>query len=248
MPQSENYPEQQVRQTNLQPQTSEQVVDRTPIEGPKINPAPVQPDSLSEAGAKEPQSDTNEDKVDVDKKATTNEDKKSGWLGGWFGGKKKEVPPPKDGDVTVHKAKLGEGMSLVYDPVTKKWTNPKGVMPDEGKAAAAPPPPMAKKTPAISAPASIATKSATPLPPMSPSSEPVAELPSPAQTAGPPRPGPIPRKLPNADDDLAAMLGPPPASRRAASTGTPGPPGMGSVRAKKSKPAKRYVDVLQETT
>lgn len=179
------------------------------------------------------------------------EEKKSGWLGGWFGGKKKEAPAPKEGDAKVHKAKLGEGMSLVYDPVTKKWTNPKGNMPEESKSGA-PPPPMSRKMPAANGPSPRPLQSQrTPTGVAGPETHQTSAdqgpitRPSPGSTTAPS--GTLPRKVQSAEDDLAAMLGSGPAPRRAASAaGGPPGPGANSTRAKKSKPAKRYVDVFQD--
>lgn len=206
---------------------------------------PEKPSTTTQASAKDEKSS------DVDAG-----EKKSGWLGGWFGGKKKEAPTSKDADVKVHKAKLGEGMSLVYDPVTKKWTNPKGSMPEESKTSA-PPPPMSKKAsaPPTSASPTVAQGS------FNNAGLSNAQQPSHATSnammpnAGTPpltnRSGAIPpRKLANAEDDLAAMLGAGPAPRRAASGAGPpqAGPGAGNTmpRAKKGRPAKRYVDVFQE--
>ncbi|CCG82131.1 COPII coat assembly protein sec-16 [Taphrina deformans PYCC 5710] len=187
------------------------------------------------------ESKPSEQTTKADPKTEQSEEKKSGWLGGWFGGKKKEPAPAADGEVKVHKAKLGEGMSLVYDPVTKKWTNPKGAMPEETKTSAPPPPMMAKKAvnPAMQESKAQPAPVHAGTPPMS--------SPAPSRPPGGLAPGTIGRKLPQADDDLAAMLGTGPAPRRAASgsMGPPAAPGTASMRAKKGKPAKRYVDVFQ---
>lgn len=188
-------------------------------------------------------------------KVVESDEKKAGWLGGWFGGGKKREPVAKDGDVKVHKAKLGEGMSLVYDPVTKKWTNPKGTMPEESKTTA-PPPPMARKPPSTGPAPMQSQLDRSPAPQAFPSSasqapttgpDPGSMSNTPMPNAGPtaPRAGVAPRKLASADDDLAAMLGSGPPSRRAAGASSSSTP-AGSGRAKKGKPAKRYVDVFQD--
>jgi len=65
--------------------------------------------------------------------------KKSGWFGGWLGGK---MPEGEDAHGTPNapiKAKLGEQSSFYYDPEQKRWVNKKD--PDLTPAAKAPPPP-----------------------------------------------------------------------------------------------------------
>ncbi|KAB8416364.1 hypothetical protein FH972_024883 [Carpinus fangiana] len=64
---------------------------------------------------------------------------KGGWFGGWLGAKKDPNMP------VVHKAKLGEENSFVFDPETKKWVNKKAgaTGPSTPAAAATPPPPRA---------------------------------------------------------------------------------------------------------
>ena len=212
---------------------------------PESNPQSYVPSPVieqTEAVEPAPEKEEKQKKQEKPKASEAGDEKKAGWLGGWFGGKKKETA---NADVKVHKAKLGEGMSLVYDPVTKKWVNPKGDMPED-KTASAPPPPMSKK-PAPSpmqAPSQFpaASRDASPAP--SPQIGTLSDGPKPA--ARPPTI--MPRKIASADEDLAAMLGSGPVPRRAASGSAP--PGSasaaGSVRAKKGKPAKRYVDILQD--
>lgn len=171
-------------------------------------------------------------------------EKKAGWLGGWFGGKKKEAAP-KESDVKVHKAKLGEGMSLKYDEATKRWINPNGSMPEDTKASA-PPPPMNRK---LANPASQMGSTQAKIGEVNnveQSSPHLAQsdnaVPPPVDTksaAGLPAPA---KKIISAGDDLASMLGAGPASRRAASGSAPP---LGGSRAKRGKPAKKYVDVFQ---
>ena len=108
--------------------------------------------------------------------------KKSGWLGGWFGGK-------KDGDAAQGtpnapiKAKLGEQSSFYYDPEKKRWIDKKN--PDATPAATAtPPPPKGPASRAVSGPppprpVSTSTPPVPPLPmatstPATPSSKPPA--------------------------------------------------------------------------
>lgn len=119
--------------------------------------------------------------------------KKSGWLGGWFGGK-------KDGDAAQGnlnapiRAKLGEQSSFYYDPVKKRWVDKKN--PDATPAATAtPPPPKGLASRAVSGPppprpVSTSTPPVPPLPmatstPPTPSSKPptsnnLSQPPSPA--------------------------------------------------------------------
>lgn len=181
------------------------------------------------------------------------EEKKAGWLGSWFGGSKKKEGTSKESEAKVHKAKLGEGMSLVYDPVSKKWINPKGAMPEDAKSAA-PPPPMSKK-PARNDSATIhgvdgqsqvsdRNASSQLFSRVEPfvSHEKLSSGPTSRVTSG----VSTTKKVLSAEDDLAAMLGSGPAPRRAASGGLPAGSTTNSVRAKRGKPAKKYVDVFQE--
>ena len=102
--------------------------------------------------------------------------KKSGWLGGWFGGK-------KDGDAAQAtpnapiKAKLGEQSSFYYDPEKKRWIDKKN--PDATPAATAtPPPPKGTASRAVSGP--------PPPRPVSSSTPPVPPIPM--ATSTPPTP------------------------------------------------------------
>ena len=102
--------------------------------------------------------------------------KKSGWLGGWFGGK-------KDGDAAQGtpnapiRAKLGEQSSFYYDPEKKRWIDKKN--PDATPAATATPPPP-------KGPASRAVSGPPPPRPVSSSTPPVPPLPM--ATSTPPTP------------------------------------------------------------
>ena len=102
--------------------------------------------------------------------------KKSGWLGGWFGGK-------KDGDAAQGtpnapiKAKLGEQSSFYYDPEKKRWIDKKN--PDATPAATATPPPP-------KGPASRAVSGPPPPRPVSTSTPPVPPLPMATSTPATP--------------------------------------------------------------
>ena len=98
--------------------------------------------------------------------------KKSGWLGGWFGGK-------KDGDAAQGtpnapiRAKLGEQSSFYYDPEKKRWIDKKN--PDATPAATATPPPP-------KGPASRAVSGPPPPRPVSSSTPPIPPLPKATST------------------------------------------------------------------
>lgn len=125
--------------------------------------------------------------------------KKSGWLGGWFGGK-------KDGDAAQGtpnapiKAKLGEQSSFYYDPEKKRWIDKKN--PDATPAATATPPPP-------KGPASRAVSGPPPPRPVSTSTPPVPPLPMATSTPA------TPSSKPPTSNNLSrpsspAVLAPPP--------------------------------------
>jgi len=112
--------------------------------------------------------------------------KKSGWLGGWFGGAKKDdlsAPNAPNGPI---KAKLGEQSSFYYDKELGKWVNKKA---GEAPAAAEPPrlpPPKGPPSRAVSAAGAPPMRRDTDTPPVPP-------LPStatpPISVTGPPAAG-----------------------------------------------------------
>ena len=124
--------------------------------------------------------------------------RKSGWLGGWFGGK-------KDGDASQGtpnapiKAKLGEQSSFYYDPEKKRWIDKKN--PDATPAATAtPPPPKGLASRAVSGP--------PPPRPVSSSTPPVPPLPM--ATSTPATPSSKPRTSNNLSRPSSpAVLAPP---------------------------------------
>jgi hypothetical protein len=191
---------------------------------------------------------------------TDTADRKS-WFGGWFG---KKDPSLSQGPI---KAKLGEQMSLYYDPELKRWVNPndKG---GETKSTSTPPPP---KGPSRAASASLPPSSGqgTPQPPPPPantpgappkSSTPLAQSSQPPATplTGTPPPNLTPvsqSALPNNLQPPETASGPPsrPPSRPATSMsnassiddliGT-GPRRSGGTVGRKAKAKRGYVDVM----
>ncbi|KAF3931502.1 hypothetical protein ABW19_dt0205313 [Dactylella cylindrospora] len=178
-----------------------------------------------------------------------------GWFGGWFGGKKDPNGP------VVHKAKLGEDNSFVYDPDLKKWVNKKAGATDSSSAtpSGTPPPPKRIGSPAVSAP-----PSAPPSGPGTPRPGTSSSMDS-SGFGGPPRPPPSapPTSAPTSAPSGGLMPPPAPgsASSREPSPNRPPPrPATtgkvdemeellgsgGSVRkgTAKAKGRKRYVEVL----
>ena len=78
-----------------------------------------------------------------------NDKDKKGWFGGWFGGKKEQMPGP--GPV---RAKLGEENSFYFDKDLNKWVNKKGGADAANPAASTPPPPRGPPSRVASAAAS----------------------------------------------------------------------------------------------
>lgn len=74
---------------------------------------------------------------------------KKGWFGGWWGGKKEQMPGP--GPV---RAKLGEENSFYFDKDLNKWVNKKGGADAATPAASTPPPPRGPPSRVASAAAS----------------------------------------------------------------------------------------------
>ncbi|TKA66910.1 hypothetical protein B0A49_10574 [Cryomyces minteri] len=139
-----------------------------------------------------------------DASAPSSSAEKKGWFGGWFkkdanaslaasaaGGRAASSGP------VVHRAKLGEENSFVYDPELKKWVNKKAPKEssDAGKAAAGtPPPPRGGPTRAASAGVGLGVGGMGPPPPvgmpsgLAKSSAPPSRLGSPAVDAASPPP------------------------------------------------------------
>ena len=94
--------------------------------------------------------------------------KKSGWLGGWFSGTKKEGDLSAQNAPNVIKAKLGEESSFVYDKELKKWINKKAGSEAPTAAASTPPPPRGPPSRAVSASAAPPMRKGTDTPPVPP--------------------------------------------------------------------------------
>jgi len=163
---------------------------------------------------------------------------KKGWLGGWFGGKKDAGPAPP----AVHKGKLGDKLSLYYDPETKKWVNPNATAEEKAASAAkaTPPPPragppMGMAPPTLPPSPAVGGESGPPTPlGMGMGGGPPAGVPLPPSAPGSAPPSRPPTGLGGANnlDDLLGGAG----SRKAG----------GTTRAKKGK-GSRYVDVMAKT-
>jgi hypothetical protein len=93
----------------------------------KVSDADAQADAAFRAAAEADAARGKDDKGDQDKK---------GWFGGWFGGKKEQMP----GNGPV-RAKLGEQNSFYWDKDLNKWVNKKGGADAATPAASTPPPP-----------------------------------------------------------------------------------------------------------
>ena len=124
--------------------------------------------------------------------------KKSGWLGGWFGGKKDGDAAQATSNAPI-RAKLGEQSSFYYDPEKKRWIDKKN--PDATPAATATPPPP-------KGPASRAVSGPPPPRPVSSSTPPVPPLPMATSTP------PIPSSKPPTSNNQSrppspAVLAPP---------------------------------------
>ena len=118
--------------------------------------------------------------------------KKSGWLGGWFGGTK------KDGDLSSTqaaanapiRAKLGEESSFVYDKELKKWVNKKGGSETHIAASATPPPPKGPPSRAVSASGTPIIRTDTVIPPVPPLSSASSNVTPPVSLTSPPSAAP----------------------------------------------------------
>ena len=97
------------------------------LKSSKQSEADRQADAAFRAAAEADAARGQDDKSDKDKK---------GWFGGWFGGKKDQMPGP--GPV---RAKLGEQSSFYFDKDLNKWVNKKGGSEAATPAASTPPPP-----------------------------------------------------------------------------------------------------------
>jgi hypothetical protein len=101
-----------------------------------------QADAAFRAAAEADAARGQDDKNDKDKK---------GWFGGWFGGKKEQMPGAGTGPV---RAKLGEQNSFYFDKDLNKWVNKKGGADAATPAASTPPPPRGPPSRVASAAAS----------------------------------------------------------------------------------------------
>lgn len=188
---------------------------------------------------------------------------KKGWLGGWFGGGKKDPGMPQTGPI---KAKLGEENSFYFDKDLGKWVNKKGG-PDSGAASVTATPPPPKGPPSRVASAAMGPPSG---PPSRASSgtglagtagRPPTSGSGPAFSSGPPSGPPSRVGTPaseaagvNGDTPpLAPVLAPPLRPSSTLSTASSiddllgGPPGSrkgGTVKGKKK--GNRYVDVMKQ--
>lgn len=186
---------------------------------------------------------------DADAKAAK---KSGGWFGGgWFGGKKDAGPAAP----VVHKGKLGEKLSLYYDPETKKWVNPNATEEEKAASAAKATPPPPRAGPPMGGAASGPPMGAAKMPPAAfpptpgMGASPVPSLPG----SGPPtRPGSaaVGMPLPPSAPGSAPPSRPPTSASGAGGVATlddllGGPPGprAGGAARKKGK-GSRYVDVM----
>ena len=118
--------------------------------------------------------------------------RKSGWLGGWFSGTK------KDGDLSSTqtapnapiRAKLGEESSFIYDKQLKKWVNKKAGSETHTAAAATPPPPKGPPSRAASASGAPTIMKDTLIPPVPPLASASNTVTPAISVAGPPSAAP----------------------------------------------------------
>lgn len=185
---------------------------------------------------------------------------KKGWFGGWLGGPKKEQD--KSLEPTVHKAKLGDESSFVYDETLKKWINKKAGPEEATSRTATPPPPRAGPPsraasamgpPRTSAPTSLpssnsvpGSRNVSPLVNMKGQDEAGATAGSPLGTP-PLKPSP---GMPPVGGGLAPPSRPGTGMSGASSTANAGDDILGSLgprkgaAGKKGKKGGRYVDVM----
>ncbi len=141
-------------------------------------------------------------KRDKFEKSTSSEDPK-GWFGGWFKKKEADGLAPK-----AVKAKLGESMSMVFDPEQKRWVSPNA--PASAVAAAPRPPPKRAVSAAPSVNSIQSAPPNAPPPPMSPqippgfTSGPASTAPTPPRTQSPLSRPPVNASTDSMDDLLAA--------------------------------------------
>jgi len=165
--------------------------------------------------------------------------KKSGWLGGWFGGAKKDDLSAQNTPNGPIKAKLGDESSFYYDNELKKWVNKKA---GEAPAAAEPPrlpPPKGPPSRAVSAAGAPPMRRDTDTPPVPP-------LPSiatpPISVTGPPAAGLTASPSLNLLGPASRTASPLPMTEQPAEGAglglvAAGPPGSGSPSAPPSRPA-----------
>ena len=149
-----------------------------------------QADAAFRAAAEADAARGQDDKNDKDKK---------GWFGGWFGGKKEQMPGP--GPV---RAKLGEQNSFYFDKDLNKWVNKKGGADAATPAASTPPPPRGP-------PSRVASAAASGPPSMGPPSRAASGSGSrPPTSSGPPMGSGPPSGPPSRVGTPASMSGAPP--------------------------------------
>lgn len=205
-----------------------------------------QADAAFRAAAEADAARGGDDKNDKDKK---------GWFGGWFGGKKEQMPGP--GPV---RAKLGEQNSFYFDKDLNKWVNKKGGADAATPAASTPPPPRGP-------PSRVASAAASGTPSMGPPSRAASGAGSrPPTSSGPPLGSGPPSGPPSRAGTPASMSGAPPGAALNGAAGLMPPPrpssslshasslddllgGPPSAGVKKStvkgkKKGGRYVDVM----
>lgn len=124
---------------------------------------------------------------------------KKGWFGGWFGGKKEQMPGP--GPV---RAKLGEENSFYFDKDLNKWVNKKGGADAATPATSTPPPPRGP-------PSRVASGAASGPPTMGPPSRAASGAGSrPPTSSGPPMPSGPPSGPPSRVGTPASVGSAPP--------------------------------------
>jgi hypothetical protein len=150
-----------------------------------------QADAAFRAAAEADAARGQDDKNDKDKK---------GWFGGWFGGKKEQMPGAGNGPV---RAKLGEQNSFYFDKDLNKWVNKKGGADAATPAASTPPPPRGP-------PSRVASAAASGPPSMGPPSRAASGAGSrPPTSSGPPLGSGPPSGPPSRVGTPASMSGTP---------------------------------------
>lgn len=157
--------------------------------------------------------------------------KKSGWFGGWLGGKKEGEDAHGTPNAPI-KAKLGEQSSFYYDAEKRRWIDKKN--PDATPAATAtPPPPKGPPSRAVSAygPPPPSAGATPPVPPL-----PASTAPPPIKLTKPPMPNSAPLDPPSQYLSRTASPALNPSIAQATETSAPGPP-SGPPLAPPSRPA-----------